>query len=117
MDAPYQTPQQSSDVRSFGSSSKKRLKSISPLKAGIVLGALYVLMTLVMLLIFAPFFLLGVSTSNVGFPESIGTGIGVLIIAPVMYGIVGFIGGVICAWIYNFVAKLTGGLVVTVEDV
>ena len=39
-----------------------------------------------------------------------------LIFAPILYGVIGFIGGAISALIYNFIAKLTGGLEFTLED-
>jgi hypothetical protein len=114
MNTPYDTPTQNTTP----STSNKRLKSVSPLKAGIVLGTLYAVLTLFMMLIFVPFVLIGAvsSSDSLGIPGTIGTGIGLLIFAPVLYGIMGFIGGVICAAVYNLIAKITGGLVVTVED-
>ena len=39
-------------------------------------------------------------------------GAGAIIIAPIFYGIIGFISGLISAFFFNFAAKFTGGLVV-----
>jgi hypothetical protein len=119
MNTPYQSPQSNNAVSSNGSISNKRLKSISPLKAGVVMGVLYAILILFMMLLFTPLFLTGMfsGNQNIGIPASLGAGIGILIVAPIMYGVFGFIGGVVCAWVYNLVAKITGGLTVTVEDV
>lgn len=40
-----------------------------------------------------------------------------VIFLPIIYAVVGFIGGVIAAFIYNLVAKWTGGVEFTTEDV
>ena len=37
-------------------------------------------------------------------------GAGAIIVLPVLYGIFGFIGGLIWAFLYNLAAKFTGGL-------
>lgn len=37
-------------------------------------------------------------------------GIGAVIFLPIIYGIVGFLGGLLMALIYNWAAKLTGGI-------
>ncbi len=37
-------------------------------------------------------------------------GVGAIIIFPIMYGLLGFIGGVIVSAVYNLVARLIGGL-------
>lgn len=37
-------------------------------------------------------------------------GIGAIFFFPILYGVLGFIGGIITAAIYNFVVRFTGGL-------
>lgn len=37
-------------------------------------------------------------------------GVGAIVGMPIMYGVVGFIGGLIGAWLYNLVAKWVGGI-------
>jgi hypothetical protein len=126
MNAPYETPYQtpsSNSASSTVSGGKKRLKSVNPLRAGLVLGVLYAIMIFIAVLVIIPFGLTGLfsGSNSIGGTEAagmgIGMGLGMLILGPLIYGVVGFIGGVISAWIYNLVAKLTGGLEFTLEDV
>jgi hypothetical protein len=42
-------------------------------------------------------------------------GIGAIVIFPIMYGVLGVIGGVIMAALYNLVASITGGLEIEVQ--
>jgi hypothetical protein len=93
---------------------KKQLTNISPLRAGIVLGALYGLLGL----IFVPFFLLVAvfGSKSGGAPAAFG-GAFFAILFPVFYAVGGFIGGIIAAAIYNLVAKWTGGLEFEFRDV
>jgi hypothetical protein len=98
----------------------KRLKRIAPLKAGIVLGILYTLLGLLIV----PFFMLAgfgamaAASRNGGAPIPFAFlfGAGALFV-PILYGVMGFVLGVLTAAIYNLVAKWTGGIEVTVEDV
>ncbi|TWT34069.1 hypothetical protein KOR34_39050 [Posidoniimonas corsicana] len=80
------------------------LKHIDPLQAGKVLGALYLLLGLVVV----PFFILASVVS--GDATQIGLGIGMAIIMLLMYGVGGFIGGLLMAFLYNVVAKISGGM-------
>lgn len=98
---------------------KKNLTRISPVKAGVVLGVLYALLACIAV----PFLLLaGVGMAAASrssganmMPGSFIFGIGALFL-PVVYGVVGFIGGLIAAAVYNLVAKWTGGLEITLTD-
>ena len=93
---------------------KKQLTRIAPLKAGIVLAILYGLLSLVVV----PFLLLGLTFSQVGGkpqPTDL-VGFGFVLLLPVLYGIAGFIFGMLGAAIYNLVAKWTGGLEFEVRD-
>lgn len=88
----------------------KRIKHVAPLQLGIVLAVLYGIMSLIVV----PFLLLASVFSqgaNKSFP------ILLIIFLPVIYAIVGFIGGVIAAAIYNLIAGWTGGIEMTLEDV
>jgi len=88
---------------------KKQLTYIAPARAGIVLGALYGFIGLII----APFALLvalfakDASGSHVLFSVSL----------PVLYGFAGFIGGIIMAALYNLIAKWAGGLEFEVRDI
>jgi Transmembrane domain of unknown function (DUF3566) len=99
---------------------KKRLAHVDPLKLGITLGIVYGIISLVVIV---PLFLIvsiaGVATaartSGQAFP-AIFSGV-FLIFMPIIYVVIGFIGGVIAAFIYNLVAKWTGGIEFTTQEI
>jgi hypothetical protein len=92
---------------------KKELTHIAPLRAGIVLGVLYGVLSL----IFVPFFLLAaVLASRTNSPAPAIFGVGFAILMPVLYAAVGFVGGVIAAALYNLITKWTGGFEFEVRD-
>ena len=92
---------------------KKQLTHIDPLKAGTILGILYGIMAL----IFMPFVLIATLLGNkTGSPAPAIFGAGFAIMLPVIYAVVGFIGGLIMALLYNLVAKWTGGFVFEVRE-
>jgi hypothetical protein len=41
--------------------------------------------------------------------------VGAIVIAPVFYGVLGAIGGLIMAFLYNIVARMAGGIEVQLE--
>ena len=88
----------------------KRIKHVAPLQTGIVLAALYGIMSLIIV----PFLLLASVFARGG---SKSFSIIFIIFLPVLYAIVGFVGGVIAAAIYNLIAGWTGGIEMTLEDV
>jgi hypothetical protein len=98
---------------------KKRLKRVAPLQAGIVLAVLCALLSLIAV----PFLMLAGAAVTAA-AEQAGTpmpftflfGVGALFL-PIIYGVTGFIGGLIYAAVYNLTAKFTGGLEVTLDDV
>ncbi len=77
---------------------------IHPLQAGKVLGLLYLLFGVIIV----PFFVIAAMAqeNNAAIAGVMGVGIGMLIMYPVM----GFLGGVIAAFLYNFIAKTIGGI-------
>jgi len=97
----------------------RRLKRIAPLQFGLMLGATYGLISLV----FVPFILLfsvlaksmphADNVTQQGFPMVASVALAVIL--PVAYAVMGLIGGIIAAWIYNIVAKFVGGIEVEVE--
>lgn len=103
---------------------KRRIKRIAPLQAGKMFGALYGCLGL----IFLPFFALaGVAGAfaqhaqqvqnapgpPAAFITAMMFGFGVLM--PIIYGVMGFVFGVITAAIYNLIAGWIGGIEVEVE--
>jgi Transmembrane domain of unknown function (DUF3566) len=103
---------------------KRRIKRIEPLQAGKMLGILYACMGLIFLPFFALFGVLGAfaqhaqQTQSVAGPAAAlvaGMMVGFGIFMPVMYGVMGFIFGILMAVIYNLVARWIGGIEVDVE--
>ena len=85
-----------------------------------VSGVLYALLGFVMGLCFALFAMVGLgaaAATNDEVPGWLGSifGIGAIVIFPIMYGVLGVIGGVIMAALYNLVASITGGLEIDVQ--
>jgi glycopeptide antibiotics resistance protein len=102
---------------------KRRIKRISPLSLGKILGILFACLGL----LFVPFFLLFAfiaphlphARSSAGpdmshFPV-LFFGAGMTLLLPIFYGILGFLQGVIGAAIYNLLARWIGGIEVEVE--
>jgi hypothetical protein len=92
---------------------KKQLTYIAPLRAGIVLGVLYGVLSLIVL----PIVLLAAvfGTKTVVFTPAI-VGVGLAVLLPVIYAAAGFVGGIIAAALYNLIAKWTGGFEFEVRD-
>jgi hypothetical protein len=84
----------------------------------LVLGVTYALLGVIIL----PFFLLfgaiaGAAAAAHGghaLPGVLGFGAVFTIMIPIFYGVMGFVGGIIGAFIYNLVAKWIGGIEVEV---
>ena len=87
---------------------KKHLTRIAPLRAGIVLAVFYGIVSLIIL----PFLFLTALFGAHGFP----LGAVLVVFIPVLYAAVGFIGGIIGAAVYNWVASWTGGLEFEIAD-
>ncbi len=62
--------------------------------------------------------IIGSAVSTFTRPGMFGTGFGIasIILLPVIYGIIGFIAGIIGAAIYNLVAKWVGGIEIELKD-
>ena len=111
---------------------QKEIKRIHVLQAGLFLGVFYAVLGLIFALIYGAFFLLvgaaGMastsSSSATGGPgpgEILavmgGMGIFMIILIPILYGAMGFIGGVIGAAVYNLIAKIVGGIKFDVVEI
>ncbi len=93
----------------------RRIKRIAPLQLGKIMALTYGIMGL----LFCPFFLLMTvfaahmpNNQRIGF-MAFGTGFALFM--PVLYAVMGFVFGVIGAFIYNVIAKWVGGIEVEVE--
>lgn len=105
---------------------KKRLTSVSPIQLGIVLAVLYGLISLVIIVPIGAISSLGFMSlrSAAGtapaqtFPVFPGIFLGgvMMLFIPVLQAAFGFICGALGGLLYNLVAKLTGGIEVTIEE-
>ena len=96
------------------------LKSIGVLSAAKIVGVMYAVMGLIMGLFFAAllsYIPAMVPPSESQIPGWIAPmfGVGSIVIMPIMYGIMGFVGGAIGAVIYNVLAGSIGGLELHLE--
>ena len=95
------------------------LKSIGVLSAAKILGLMYAAMGLLMGIVFAAIF--SMLPSGADGPNDIPSwiapmfGMGSIIVMPIMYGLMGFVGGAIGALIYNGLAGMMGGLELRLE--
>lgn len=97
----------------------RRIKRFDPMQLGKMFGVLYAIMGL----IFIPFILLGAFLGSLA-PRHAGAppaqfalvfAIGMAVAAPIFYGVMGFLTGLIGGFVYNLVAKWIGGIEVEVE--
>lgn len=97
------------------------IKQIGVFSSGKIIGLIY---ALIGLLIGGLFSLFALISSAIGLAASGGEteawigalfGVGAVIIFPIFYGVLGFVGGLLSALLYNLVAGLVGGLEIEVE--
>ncbi|HFS68162.1 MAG TPA: hypothetical protein ENK67_08120 [Flavobacteriia bacterium] len=88
---------------------KLKLKRIDPVKAGIVYGALTALLSLIFILPFMLLFSAAGFANQPGMGSMFGGGLTMLFL-PIVYGIIGFIGGLIGTALLNFILSKTNGL-------
>ncbi len=93
---------------------KLKLKRIDPVKWGVIVGALYALLSLI--IVVPMFFIFSIAGAANGFGDSGADSIGLfgggiaMLFMPILYGILGFIFGLIGALLLNFILKKTKGL-------
>ncbi len=87
------------------------VKSVGVLSVGKVMACLYALLGLIIGGIFSFVTLVGatIAEQRAG-PFELLFGVGAVILIPVLYGVIGFVGGIIMAALYNIVASLAGGV-------
>lgn len=81
---------------------KRRITRLAVMQTGKMLGVFYGFFSIVML----PFTLIGTLANPKRFP---------MLFMLLLYPIMGFIGGILMAVLYNFAAKWIGGIEVSVE--
>jgi hypothetical protein len=91
------------------------IKSINPLSAGKMLGLTYACLGLLIGGIVSLVALAGAAGKQGG-AAGLLFGAGAVILIPLFYGVLGFIGGLISALIYNVIAGAVGGIEIEVEE-
>jgi hypothetical protein len=89
------------------------IRNVGVLSVGKVFGCVYALLGLIIGGIFSLISLAGFAAAgggqNAG-PGALIFGVGAIVAVPIFYGVIGFIGGIITAALYNLVAALVGGV-------
>lgn len=96
------------------------VRSLGVLSLAKIMGILYAALGFIAGCIFALISLLGgaIGSAAADSPEpflGVIFGVGAIIFLPIMYGLLGFIGGLIMSGLYNLVAGWVGGLEVELE--
>jgi len=87
------------------------IERVGPLSVGKLLGCLYALLGLIIGGFISLFALAGAAIGGGMQGASAALfGVGAVILLPILYGVFGFIGGIIGAALYNLVASLVGGI-------
>ena len=93
------------------------IRSIGVFSCAKIMGALYGAIGFIMGAFFALFSMIGTAVApdaSVGIFSAM-FGVGAVILLPLFYGVLGFIGGVVTALLYNVVAGVVGGIELETE--
>jgi hypothetical protein len=96
------------------------VRRVTPLSLGKILGAMYLVLGLIAGLIISAVSVLGFAIGSVAAPDQLGNmaglvfGVGAVVFIPLVYGTLGFIGGLIAALVYNLIAGVVGGVEIEV---
>jgi len=93
------------------------INRIGPVSCAKISGTLYAILGLLGGAFFSLFALAGGLGSNRAGGAFAGAmlGVGAVVFLPICYGLIGFIGSLIAAWLYNVVAGLVGGVEIDVR--
>jgi hypothetical protein len=90
------------------------LKSVGVLSVAKLMGVMYAAMGLIFGAFMSLFSLVGAIAAQQqhqgGEIAALAFGVGSIVVLPIFYGIMGFVGGLISAFIYNLVAGVVGGI-------
>ncbi len=100
------------------------IKSVGAFSVGKIMGIVNAVMGLIIGVVFALVGTLGLMAgvasgggdSGPGGIMTLVFGAGAIIALPIIYGLMGFIGGLIMALVYNFVAGIIGGIELNVDQ-
>jgi hypothetical protein len=93
----------------------QRLRRVGVLSMAKMTGALCLIIGAVFAILFGVIFS-SLPMGGAGMPGlGRGMGVGMVIVAPLFYGVFGFVFGAFYAWVYNLVAGIAGGLELDLE--
>ncbi len=99
------------------------IKRVAPLSAAKIAGTLYLILGFIIGAFVSLFALIGAAFSSsiephnpTAFAGSAQIGVGSIVIFPILYGAIGFIGSLIAAALYNVLARAVGGIRIEVES-
>ena len=100
-----------------------RLKRMGVMTVALTFGVMYAVFGLIFGAFFALFSVVGGGLASLaGGEDGSGAGAmglffgaGAVVVLPIFYGVLGFLGGALMGALYNLVAKLTGGVELTLE--
>jgi hypothetical protein len=109
---PYDAPSQATPVNPQVIGKMVTIKRIGILSSGLMTGAMYVFIALVLATVMLVMTILGIEIKGDADALVLGVGFSIflLVFLPIIYGILGFIFGVIMAAVYNVAARMTGGI-------
>ncbi len=93
------------------------IKRVGPVSCAKISGTLYAIIGLFAGAGFSLLSLLGTfgSRSTREVVPFAALGVGSIIVFPILYGAIGFLFSLIAAWLYNFLARLVGGIQIDIE--
>ena len=91
-------------IRSFDVISVGKIQGILGAFFGLLAGGMFSLISLA-----------GLAAARGGGIEALIFGVGAVVVLPLFYGVVGFVGGCISALIYNLAAGVVGGIEMEIE--
>jgi len=96
------------------------LKRIGVLSCGKMMGVLYALLGLIIGAVFSLLSFVGAMAGVAsGEKEAVFgllLGVGAILILPIFYGVIGFLGGLLTSFLYNIVAGIVGGVELHLEQ-
>jgi hypothetical protein len=93
------------------SSTTVQIRSLGVLSCAKMMGALYGVLGLIVGAFMTLFSMVGAAFSDNGNgAAALGLGAASIIVIPIMYAIMGFVGGIIMGFFYNVIAGVVGGI-------
>lgn len=93
------------------------IKRVAPFSCGKIAGTLYAILGVFIGAVFSLIAMAGGFASDTVGAAGMGAmiGVGAVIVFPIFYGVLGFVGAIVGAWLYNLGAGLVGGIEIEVQ--